>query len=306
MQELVAVPLVSKGESLGVIVADNLYSERPIDRRALALLETFAAPAGLAIGNAEAFADLKESLETLKRTRQQLIDQTKLAAVGRAAAHIAHEIRNPLAAIGGFAHSAKSHADDPDRVRKNAGVIYEEVLRLERMLSEIMDFSRPSRAVPVTQPLNKVVERGMEMLAGQLAPNVDVTLELDPTVPAIPIDAGRTRQVLINLVRNAAEALRGDGGHVHIRTRAREREAGAELVVEDDGPGIPEDLRSRVFEPFFTTKKGGTGLGLAVCRQIVADHGARMRLESSEAGGARFVVEFPGEAPPPLEETGLV
>jgi signal transduction histidine kinase len=304
--ELVAVPLVSKGESLGVIVADNLYNDRPIDRNALALLETFAGPAGLAIGNAEAFADLRDSLDTLKRTRQQLIDQTKLAAVGRLAAHVAHEIRNPLATIGGFAHSIRSHAEERDRVRDNAGIIYEEVHRLERMLSGIMDFSRPSRPVLVRQSLNSVVERAVGMLTEQFAPKVRITITLDPDTPEVAIDAGQTRQVLINVVRNAAESMTEAGGRVLVCTHPREDD-GARLVIEDDGPGIPQDLKGRIFEPFFTTKKGGTGLGLAVCRQIVAEHGGRMGVESVEGHGARFLIEFPPKAPEQVnpDEAGL-
>ncbi|MHC4199138.1 MAG: PAS domain-containing protein, partial [Planctomycetota bacterium] len=128
--ELVAVPLLSKGRAVGVLLADNLYNGRPIEERDLAVLDMFAGPAGLAIENAESFADLRESLATLRRTRRQLVDQTKLAAIGRVAAHIAHEIRNPLATIGGFAHSINARPADTDRVSENARVIYEEVMRL--------------------------------------------------------------------------------------------------------------------------------------------------------------------------------
>jgi len=157
----------------------------------------------------------------------------------------------------------------------------------------------------VRQSLNYVVERAAGMLAEQFAPEVEIGLTLDPATPAVPIDAARTRQMLINLVRNAAESMAETGGQVRIRTRPSEKDGGAALVVEDDGPGIPSDLHWRVFEPFFTTKKGGTGLGLAVCRQIAAERGGDMRLESSEGEGARFIIEFPREAPPQLDEAGL-
>jgi signal transduction histidine kinase len=174
------------------------------------------------------------------------------------------------------------------------------------MLSGIMDFSRPSRPVPVRQSLNSVVERAVGMLADQFAPRVSISITLDPDTPEVAIDAGQTRQVLINLVRNAAESMTEAGGRVLVRTHPHQDD-GARLVVEDDGPGIPEDLRGRIFEPFFTTKKGGTGLGLAVCRQIIAEHGGKVGVESVQGQGTRFTVVFPSEAPErvKLDEAGL-
>jgi hypothetical protein len=294
--ELVAVPLVSKGRSLGVIVADNLYNRRPIGARDLELLETFSSPAGLALENAEAFADLQESLETLKRTRRQLVDQTKLAAVGKVAAHIAHEIRNPLATIGGFAHALRSRPEGAERVGESAQIIYDEAMRLEKMLSGIMDFSRPTRPVPVRQSLNALVERVSSVVGGDLGTGVSVELELDPSTPELAFDGGQIRQVLINLVKNSAEAIRG-GGRVTISTRPSGE--GAELVVADTGPGVPPEVASRAFEPFFTTKTGGTGLGLAVCRQIVAEHGGEISLHSERGRGTTLRVLLPADPPAP-------
>lgn len=294
--ELLAVPLLSKGRSVGVLMADNIYNDRPIGERDLEVLEMFAAPAGLAIENAEAFADLRESFLTLKRTRRQLVDQTKLAAVGRVAAHIAHEIRNPLATIGGFAHAISSRPMPEERVRDNAKIIYDEVRRLERMLSGIMDFSRPAHPVPVRQSLNAAVARTVRMLAEQFAPRVIVEFSPDPGGPLAAFDAGQIEQVLINLVRNAAEAMGEAEGQVRIATAVRG--AAAVISIADDGPGIAGDLLERIFEPFFTTRKGGTGLGLAVCRQIIAEHGGELRVESVPGEGTTFRAVLPFEPPP--------
>jgi signal transduction histidine kinase len=299
--ELVAVPLLSKGRSVGVLMADNIYNDRPIGERDRAVLEMFASPAGLAIENAEAFADLRESLRTIKRTRRQLVDQTKLAAIGRVAAHIAHEIRNPLATIGGFAHAISSRPMPEARVRENAQIVYDEVRRLERMLSGIMDFSRPAHPVPVRQSLNAAVARTARMLAEQFAPRVAIEFSPDPAAPLAAFDAGQIEQVLMNLVKNSAEAMGESGGRVRVATVARD--AAAVISIADDGPGIPGDLHERIFEPFFTTKKGGTGLGLAVCRQIIAEHGGEMRVESDPGTGTTFRVVLPFE-PPPAEAQG--
>jgi len=293
---LVAAPLLSKGRSVGVLMADNIYNNRPIGERDLEILEMFASPAGLAIENAEAFADLRESLRILKRTRRQLVDQTKLAAVGRVAAHIAHEIRNPLATIGGFAHAISTRHMPEERVQENAKIIYDEVRRLEKMLSGIMDFSRPAHPVPVRQSLNAAVSRTARMLAEQYAPRVAVKLVLAPEDPLAAFDAGQIEQVLMNLVRNAAEAMGEPGGCVRVATVTRD--SAAVISIADEGPGIPRDMQERIFEPFFTTKKGGNGLGLAVCRQIIADHGGEMRVESGPEGGTVFDVLLPVEPPP--------
>lgn len=320
-REFVAVPLVSRGRSLGVIVADNLYNGRPITDRDVTLLQMFSGPAGLAIENAEAFADLRDSLNTLRSTRRQLVDQTKLAAIGRVAAHIAHEIRNPLTTIGGFAHSIKSRAEavasahaspaaaeNLRKVCESASIIYEEVMRLERMLRGIMDFSRPTRPVAVRQSLNAVVERAANMLAGSLSPQVTLELALDPSTPEIAFDAEQIQQVLLNLVRNAAEAMQeaqgGGSATRKVRISTGPNGAGAVLVVSDNGPGIPKELQHRLFEPFFTTKKGGTGLGLAVCRQIVAEHGGEIHLEAAAGGGATFVITLPPQPPQAGERIG--
>jgi signal transduction histidine kinase len=279
------------------VVADNLYNNRPITERDKALLQMFAGTAGLAIENAEAFADLKDSITSLRRTRRQLVDQTKLAAVGRLAAHIAHEIRNPLATIGGFAHSMKNRPDDRERVKTGAGIIYEEVMRLEHMLSGIMDFSRPTRPLPARQSLNAVVDRTIEMTREHLPENVALSADTDPGLHEISFDAEQITQVVLNLVRNAGDALGPDGGSIVVATRAAPD--GAVLTVADDGPGIPGKIRQKIFEPFYSTKRGGTGLGLAVCRHIAAEHGGQMSVDSEEGRGSTFTLSLPDEPPPP-------
>lgn len=300
-REFVAVPLVSKGASLGVIVADNIYNGRPVSEEQIYLLETFSGPAGLALDNAETFADLSESLEVLRRTRRQLVDQTKLAAIGRVAAHIAHEIRNPLTTIGGFAHVITKRPEQSDSVRRNAETIVEEVRRLERMLSGIMDFSRPTRPVAREGDLNDTVSKAAEVLRGECeGKGIALETDLDPSLPRTSFDPEQMHQVITNLVRNAAESMSEGAGRVRISTRCSE--PGVILAIEDDGPGIPEGLHARIFEPFFTTKRGGTGLGLAVCRQIVAEHGGALRVRSGPGRGTTFTVELPPEPPPPIEE----
>lgn len=317
-KEFVVVPLVSKGRSLGVIMADNLYNARPITEREVTLLQLFASPAGLAIENAEAFADLRESLNVLKSTRKRLVEQTKLAAIGRVAAHIAHEIRNPLTTIGGFAHSIKGRieaiaamhtspaaAESVAKIRESSSIIYEEVMRLERMLRGIMDFSRPSKPVPVRQSLNAAIEKVAQVLQGQLPPGIKMELSLDPATPEISFDAEQLHQVLLNLVRNAVEALQehpSPDRQQLVKISTRPDGTGAVITVSDNGPGIPREHLHRLFEPFFTTKKGGTGLGLAVCRQIIAEHGGEIHLDTAVGRGTTFTIALPSQPPQAIEK----
>jgi signal transduction histidine kinase/PAS domain-containing protein len=293
--EFVAVPLVSKGNSLGVVIADNLYNGRRITEHDEVLLQTFGSTAGLAIENAEAFADLRESLNTLRSTRRQLIDQTKLAAVGRVAAHIAHEIRNPLATIGGFAHAIRNRPDNVERIKMSSGIIYDEVMRLEHMLSGIMDFSRPTRPVLVCQSVNAAVRKAVGLLAEQMPEGVALEAELDELLPECTFDAAQMQQVIINLVKNAGEAMEQSGGHIVVSTERAE--GGNVLRIRDDGPGIPKAIQTKIFEPFFTTKRGGTGLGLAVCRHIVSEHGGDLTIDSSPGAGTSIGIFIPDAAP---------
>ena len=137
---------------------------------------------------------------------------------------------------------------------------------------------------------------GYKASAEQFAPAVAVEFSPDTEDPVAAFDAGQIEQVLINLVRNAVEAMGEGGGHIGIATIAED--AAGTIMISDDGPGIARKLQNRIFEPFFTTKKGGTGLGLAVCRQIVAEHGGEMHVESEPGAGATFRIILPFDPPP--------
>jgi signal transduction histidine kinase len=236
-------------------------------------------------------AEYSEAQSDLQKSRGELRSSAPLAALGRAVAHVAHEIRNPLAAIGGFARAIEKRAEDPQRVREHARIISDEVSRLERILTDIMTVSTAPTLAPRLQPLNDVVARTADLIRVQMPGAVALEVDCDPAAPAVPFDSERIEQVLINLVRNAVEVLPG-GGIVRISTRACN--GGTELIVRDDGPGMPEEVMARAFEAFYTTKRKGTGLGLAVSRQIVLAHGGDVRLESAPGKGTTFTIYLPG------------
>jgi PAS domain S-box-containing protein len=306
-REFVSVPLASKARVVGVLLGDNVFSGRPISSDQVAVLDLFAAAAGLAVDNARTYAELKRSMERLEDAQEALIHSERLATVGRLAAHVAHEIRNPLVTIGGFARSILKWTEDTERVRSSAGIIYEEVLRLEQILSGVMDFTRPARLFRRTQPVNELVER-LATKMGDEVKGHEVTLELDlaEDLPPCPVDAAQFTQVLVNLLRNAMESLATAGAMEAERTitfRTRRDEDAVLVHVEDSGPGIPPDLRSVLFEPFISRKAGGTGLGLAVVKKIMLDHGGDASAENLPDGGARIILTLPltEVSPPHLE-----
>jgi signal transduction histidine kinase/PAS domain-containing protein len=294
----VVVPLLAKGEVVGVILADNSYSGRPITAEHTDVLEMFANQAGLTIENAYTYAELREKMIRLRAAQASLVHSENLATIGRMAAHVAHEIRNPLTTIGGFARSIIKHPDKPERIAGNAQVIIDEVRRLESILSSVMDFSRPAKPVltecRLDELLKKVVAETTQTLAGK---GVALDLEIDPDVPPIQADGEKLKQVIINLLRNAAEAMTSGGA---IQLRLRRSGTLVEVDVTDTGPGIPAKIAAKIFSPFFTTKADGTGLGLAVSRKIVEDHGGQLRVRSELGKGSTFVISLPLQPPPEL------
>jgi len=303
-QEFVSVPLIVKGSVVGVILADNLYSGRAITDDHVKLLTLFASQAALAIENAETYMELQKSLDRLKEAQKEIVHSEKLATIGKMAAHVAHEIRNPLSTIGGFARAVLKRPENVERVVKNAKVILEESTRLENMLKGVMDFSRPSAPVPKLNDFNAIVEKSFRTQAEIMATrNIMSHLDLDRSIPEIMFDENQILQVLHNMIRNAADSMQ-QGGALGIKT-GREGDM-VYLIISDSGSGIPPEILERLFDPFFTTKPDGTGLGLAVSKKIIDDHDGNIEVESIVNKGTQFKVLLPmKQSSPPSPGAGL-
>jgi two-component system, NtrC family, sensor kinase len=217
------------------------------------------------------------------------------------AAMITHEVRNPLSSI---ALNTELLGDELDGLSAEASkearalcaAITYEVDRLTAITEEYLRFARMPKPRVAAESINHVVSSLATFVREDLAAR-GVTLEvaLGDDLPRAMIDEGQLRQSLLNLVRNAAEALGGRTGHVWLTTR-RGGPGEVEVEVKDDGPGIEDEARGRLFDPFFSTKTGGTGLGLALTHQIVKDHGGDIQVTSPPGAGATFVVRLPAEA----------
>lgn len=234
-------------------------------------------------------SEVVQARSNLEDNRRSLIHHQRLAAVGNAIAHIAHEIRGPLATMSGFVRLTQKHADEPERIREYMDYVQAEVARLSGMLTAVMEFSKPVRVQCVPQSLNPIVRETVQAMSQDLPKEVNLEMSLDPGLPEVSVDAGPLKQVIFNLVRNAVEAV-GSAGHVRIGTHRDN--GGATITVEDDGCGIPAEVQKRIFEPFFTTKGKGNGLGLSICRQIVIEHNGSLEVHSAPGSGTTFVVKL--------------
>jgi len=297
----VCVPLVAKDEAVGAIVADNVYSGEPITQEKIELLVIFANHVGLAIENAEAYdalhrqiGKLQEAYRELRETQGKLVQSEKLAAIGEVAAHVAHEIRNPLVTIGGFARKIQRQLEDDPICGRSIGVIIEEVARLEKILANVMDFSKPSAPWKRPTKVNQVIENTCVLLSNEFeSHDIAVTQELSPDLPMVMVDGEQIKQAVLNILKNAVESI-GSGGRISISTRFEN--GSIWLDVTDTGKGISEDMIPNLFDPFFTTRPDGTGLGLAVTRKIVVDHGGDIEVKSKLGIGTTFTVWLPADA----------
>jgi len=224
----------------------------------------------------------------LRAQGEALVRSERLAAIGRIAAQITHEIRNPLSSIS---LNAEELGERAPQARELCEAIVREVDRLTGITEEYLRFARLPRPQVTRADLNDTVRELLDFMRPELeAAGVHLTLSLSPELPRVLADAAQLRQVLLNLVRNAREAM-ASGGRLLVSTRGGE---GIVLVeVRDTGPGIPADRMARIFDPFFTTKERGTGLGLAMAQQIAQEHGGQLLCDSEPGRGTTFTLRLP-------------
>jgi signal transduction histidine kinase len=303
-REFVLAPLIARGEPVGVLLADNLFSGQPISEEHVELLSMFANQAAIAIENAGNYRRLQEekihleaAYRDLAEAEDRLIRSERLGAIGRMATHVAHEIRNPLVTIGGFANTLLEHPDSPkEEILRYLKIIASEVRRLEDILARVMDFTRPPKPLLREGALEPVIRETIEPLRQRAEKQrVEIRLDLPPEEARLQIDADQMKQVFLNLFQNALDAMR-DGGRLTVQV-AQEPDAEKITVANTGDPIRPEDL-PKLFEPFFTTKPGGTGLGLPVSQRIIQDHGGAIRVVSSLERGTEFIITLPRKSKP--------
>lgn len=284
--EVAIAPLVVKERVVGVIFADNLYSGAPITPDDIQLLDALAQRASLTVANALAY-------QALSTTQRELVNSERLAAVGEMAARVSHEIRNPLATIGGFARNISRKVEDTENTSHKIQVIVDEIERLEELLNDLIDISRQRPLNLQPYKLNSIVEHALLLADAEiLAHKVQVVRELEPNLPPLVCDRARVLQAILNIARNGAQAM-PEGGQLRVATRKSENEKYLQVIVQDNGKGISEQALKHVFDPFFSTKLKGGGLGLVVTRRIAEEHGGEIKVFSEAGEGTTFVLNWP-------------
>jgi two-component system nitrogen regulation sensor histidine kinase GlnL len=256
-------------------------------------------------GTVEGAVAVLRDLSRLQQLEGEVRRGETLAAAGRMAVGLAHEIRNPLGAIRGAVQLLQRELGQDSPLTEYTGVLLTEVDRVNRIIEALLDLARPVQVKRVPLNLHQLLER-VALLQHEAARERSVTIvrRYDPSLPAILGDEDRLVQVFHNLVRNAIEAMK-DGGHLILSSRVSMNplygkvDTGSgqrimvEAVVADEGSGIPMGLRSRIFDPFFTTKPSGMGLGLAVCHRIIEEHNGVILVDSAEGKGTTVTCFLP-------------
>ena len=243
---------------------------------------------GLFVGCLIILRDLTE----IKALQQMVQRKEKLAAIGGLAAGIAHEIRNPLSSVKGMATFFKNRfADDPE-ASEAAIVMANETDRLNRVISELLEFARPSKINSKPSDINAVIDHSIRLIQSDAADrHIGVLVHKEAGLPEFDIDADRIIQCLLNLYLNAIQAMENNG--TLTVTSRRAGDYGVDIEVADTGAGISEKHLNQIFDPYFTTKSTGTGLGLAIVHKIIENHGGQISVKSSAGEGTVFTIQLP-------------
>lgn len=296
---MLCAPLTARRRVLGSI---RLYTSerRDFDLSDRKMFLAVAGMAATAIDNARLYTQVEEknkellsANKMLRNTQKELVQKEKLAALGEMAATVAHEIRNPLTSVRGFAQRiSRKYADEGDgRLTEYTGIIIEEVDRLNKFIKDVLDFARRAKPDFHKISVNRLLSDIINLMRDELtAQSIVVVPDFDMNLPQIYADETLLRQAFINILQNSRQAM-GKGGILMIRTQTFEQEV--RVRIADDGHGIPRELLQKVWTPFYTTKTQGTGLGLSLVMRIIDDHHGQLFIRSRVNQGTVIDIRFP-------------
>lgn len=247
---------------------------------------------GAFVGCVVLFRDLSE----IQRLKEEVTRNQRLAAVGRLAAGVAHEIRNPLSSIKGFATYFKERYKEVPQDQKTAEIMIQEVDRLNRVIGQLLEFARPMSISKTQESLPGIIRQTLKVVEGEARrKGIEFQTRIPADFPDVMLDADKIKQVLLNLCLNSVEAM-ANGGTLAAEVQKDDQNNRALIVIEDTGEGISAENLPHVFDPFFTTKPSGTGLGLAIVHKTIESHGGEANVASRPGGGARFSFWLPLES----------
>jgi two-component system sensor histidine kinase HydH len=290
-----AVPLWGKGKVIGVILVDNLYNQNPITEEDMQFLNMFTNQAGLAIENTILYRNLEEVHQELKEAQAYLVHQEKMVALGELSTHIAHEIKNPLVAIGGFARRLGRATPDESQEKRYTETIIKEVARLEKILDDIHTYTRDESLAFKEWDLRDIFEESLSMVSeGVYAEGIQLVKQFTGELPRVRGDYHQLKQAFSHLISNAYQAMNGKGTlSIRIHPLSKNGSSFIRVEVEDTGNGIdPENLHN-IFNPFYSTKDTRLGLGLPIVHKIITSHRGQIEVDNHPGEGVTFIITLP-------------
>ena len=291
-RNILCVPLKIRDQVIGAIEVINRL-DGTFTQQDLELLQAMAASVAVAVDNANLYSELADFAKEVERSQAQLIQAEKMAAIGRLAASIAHEINNPLQAIHNSLHLGLHQGLGDGKRWEYLSMAQAEVQRLIEIVQRMLDFYRPSRGGTLPTDVNSIVENVLVLARKRLQHgDIRVHTRLGSGLPLVPVVSDQITQVFLNIVINAVEAMLS-GGDLWLETMLSEDGDWVLTYFRDTGPGMSSEQIANLFEPFYTTKPDGTGLGLAISYGIVERHGGMVEVSSQPGQGVTFVVRLP-------------
>ncbi len=294
----ICVPLLLRNRPIGALQVINKKSGEPFNRSDLEILFAIAQHVSIAMENANLYRRLEESFavttQELRITQEKLIRTERLASMSNLVQGVAHEIRNPITTIGGFACRIKKELGDNPKLDNYVDIILEETARLEHIVKRVHDFTETQSYSPTQTKIEPVVE-GVLSAAMPLANPLGVRIvkEIAPDLPLARLDSGQLTVALANIVENALEAM-PQGGTLSLKALREDRSL--IITITDTGCGIPKDQLTAIYDPFVTSKSKGVGLGLTLVHQVVSNHHGDIRISSEVQKGTVVTIRLPLDA----------
>jgi signal transduction histidine kinase len=286
------VPLVTKGNLLGILFLPRKLSGMPYQENDLEFVSILTNQLSVAIVNAHLYESEKEALLELRSAQKRLIESERLAALGRLAASIAHEVNNPLGIIKNYLTIISKSPGASVDIKGNVSILAEEVDRIARIVRQLLDFYRPTLERQVEIDVAEVLDSTLDLTSQKLqSVGIEISRKYSGGDIKVNGSSNKLKQVFLNLILNSRDVMPTGG---KLTVSARRHDGFAEIEFSDTGTGISPEELPRIFEPFFTTKKeSGTGLGLAVCHGIIASHNGTISAVNNPGGGATFIIKLP-------------
>ncbi len=297
-QEFVVTPLVSKDKVLGVIIADNLITSKPIKDEDIKLLQIFANQASTAIENSKLYNQLTYQVRKLEEANRALAENTermimveKFSIIGQLTARVAHQLRNPMTIIGGFARSLLKKTQENDPGYNSLKIIAGQIDRMEKILNQLLDYTPHPRIQLKKTDLNLTIEHSLKMVDREITQSgINLIKYLHGELPLFEIDAEQLQVALVNILRNSIQAM-PSGGQLSITTWVEDDRV--KIEIKDTGVGMSENDLKRVFDPFYTTRENSEGLGLTMASEIIKNHNGQIGAKSQKEEGTSIFITLP-------------